>query len=214
MDPEGAACLISRECPRSLGLFVKNSVPEAQPTSHLGGDARCAWKGQREMGRGMGAQGPGAGWNLRVVAWKPWGHGAPKRWKRKWWAGAPSSRDAGQSQEHPQATEAAPPGAAGPAGTGCFGNQQEWLSTWGGCPEPGALEFLAVTSVWDLWALLHSPGHLPRAHAQACPGGTWGWLSLPDETSKGLCVLSCCPSSRFWWPRASGLGWALKCPDV
>lgn len=36
--------------PGACGLFVKNPVPEAQPTCHLGGDARYAWEGQSEAG--------------------------------------------------------------------------------------------------------------------------------------------------------------------
>lgn len=52
----------------------------------------------------------------------------------------PSSRGAGRSQEHPQALGLLLLRRAGPAGTGCFGNQQVWLGTWGGCLVPGTLE--------------------------------------------------------------------------
>ncbi|XP_047580333.1 uncharacterized protein LOC125097031 [Lutra lutra] len=51
MLPEGAACHTSGEDPWGQGLFVKNTVPEAQPTCHLGGDAS-----DHKQGRGAEAE--------------------------------------------------------------------------------------------------------------------------------------------------------------
>ena len=149
------------------------------------------------------ASGPGAGGvpGRGVGGPQAWGS---RRGKRKWCAGTPGSRGAGQARSMCW-PPAVPPGAARLTGAGCFGNQQAWLGTWRGTAwswGPGAL---AVTSIWAPLG----PDTFPWADAPcSCPGLLWGSRGMAqpaNQTSKGLSVLSYCPSSSPW---------ALRCPDL